>query len=64
MRTNLQLRIGQMLAQDRMIDIIQCLGVWEADRKHAEVSLQSRIYGKTSRSWIHAGYVLGVVYVF
>ena len=34
---------------------------WEADSKHTEVSLKTRIDGETTSSRVHAGYILYIV---
>ncbi len=50
-----------MLGQDTAIDGVQGVRTREAESEHAEVPLQTCVYGKRPSSRVHAGHVLRVV---
>ena len=52
-----------MTAQDARVDRMQRLFAGETDGEHAEVTLETRIDGETSRRRIHTSDVLHVVYL-
>jgi len=50
-----------VLRQDAVVDGCQGVGAGEAEREDAEVSLQARVDGETSRRRVHTRHVLRVV---
>ena len=50
-----------MARQDAMIDCVKGSHPWEADSKHREMTLQSRVNGKATSSRVHTGNILNIV---
>ena len=51
----------QMLGQYTPIDGLKGVNARKAHGECGEMALKAWIYGKTSRCWVHAGYILNVV---
>jgi len=53
--------ISEVLRKYATVDCLYSVRAGKAESEHAEVSLETGIYGETPRGRVHTGHVLGVV---